>query len=540
MQHIKNKWFTLVELIVVITILIILWTIAFISLQWYTKSARNSTRISDIKNTVNVLELFSIKTGKYPLPWNAVDKTASWGTVVLWQSWDMDIVVQRQVERLSKVPLDPTTGETMKYATTLSRKEYELKYDFELAQNSVINTSYAEETAPYVKWNYNGLYLLADNNTYYSVPWLHTSTNILDTAVDFELNNQVVNYQVWPLTNSWVTLTKTNLSTNFTNFALALKTSYASVPELNDGLYSELINIDASSAELFIENLLDAKAEAVNACAANPWYTNTTFTAWSPANDGEAWQNTNSGNSCYYECTWWYTWNDCSVEPLYWWRALDSNCDIEDISLNSQVWAWCNSTLWDWFEWGKQDNGNNGTIISCYNYSSVNNATCTIWDVSMASNTKANTWFAGSNANGDQEQANIWWKLYTWNNRDSACGTWYHVPSDAEWEVLETYLNGWTNCRIGQDGWKCSGLGWEGHNWKTSSNNIVEALKIPLTWYRTSNGSSFTYRGSYTFLWSSTESAGNAYYRRVHWDYDTVGRVAGNKWFGYSVRCIRD
>lgn len=38
----KNiKAFTLVELIVVITILAILWTIAFISLQWYTRDARS-------------------------------------------------------------------------------------------------------------------------------------------------------------------------------------------------------------------------------------------------------------------------------------------------------------------------------------------------------------------------------------------------------------------------------------------------------------------------------------------------------------------
>ena len=45
-----KRAFTLVELIVVITILAILWTIAFISLQWYSKDARDSTRITDIGN----------------------------------------------------------------------------------------------------------------------------------------------------------------------------------------------------------------------------------------------------------------------------------------------------------------------------------------------------------------------------------------------------------------------------------------------------------------------------------------------------------
>ena len=47
MKNLK-KWFTLVELIVVITILAILGTIAFISLQGYSADARNSKRVSDL------------------------------------------------------------------------------------------------------------------------------------------------------------------------------------------------------------------------------------------------------------------------------------------------------------------------------------------------------------------------------------------------------------------------------------------------------------------------------------------------------------
>lgn len=48
MKNIKKQWFTLVELIVVITILAILWSIAFISLQGYSADARNSKRTSDL------------------------------------------------------------------------------------------------------------------------------------------------------------------------------------------------------------------------------------------------------------------------------------------------------------------------------------------------------------------------------------------------------------------------------------------------------------------------------------------------------------
>ena len=51
-----NKGFTLVELIVVITILAILWTIAFISFAWYSKNSRDSVRIADMNNIEKIFE----------------------------------------------------------------------------------------------------------------------------------------------------------------------------------------------------------------------------------------------------------------------------------------------------------------------------------------------------------------------------------------------------------------------------------------------------------------------------------------------------
>lgn len=60
MRNTKNA-FTLVELIVVITILAILGTIAFISLQGYSADARNSKRTSDIGNIQSAMNLKQVE-----------------------------------------------------------------------------------------------------------------------------------------------------------------------------------------------------------------------------------------------------------------------------------------------------------------------------------------------------------------------------------------------------------------------------------------------------------------------------------------------
>ncbi|MGE4444130.1 MAG: FISUMP domain-containing protein [Candidatus Altimarinota bacterium] len=239
------------------------------------------------------------------------------------------------------------------------------------------------------------------------------------------------------------------------------------------------------------------------------------------------------------------------------WTQLDTNCTIPDITIGSQTWAGCNSTLGSGFERGKQDNGTNGTIGSCYDYNGNNTATCTIGSTAMASTTKANTWFTGTNTNSDSEVNNIWGKLYSWtgstglsanckggdfnassSNSNCPCPTGRHVPTDAEFITLSTTLNG-SLCET-TTGWQCSGLGWMNNHTKTASNNIIQALKIPLAGFRYADGSTFGNRGYYTYLWSSSVSGTYAYSRYFYWSYDAVHRNTSNQANGFSVRCLKD
>jgi len=84
----NKQAFTLVELIVVITILAILWTIAFISLQWYSKEARDSTRIANVNNIVLWSELFLTHAWKPPVPDNIINIYLSgWLFLEQWEVW---------------------------------------------------------------------------------------------------------------------------------------------------------------------------------------------------------------------------------------------------------------------------------------------------------------------------------------------------------------------------------------------------------------------------------------------------------------------
>lgn len=153
----KTKAFTLVELIVVITILAILWTIAFISLQWYSRDARDSTRISDLSSMKTSLELFQLDAGKYPQPSEYVSITYSW-----WTIWNQGLfweTVKANISKLDKIPTDPLTDKKYTYSVLALWNQYELWWIVEdtnsLAWSFWIAYAWNLDATAYITGNYN-------------------------------------------------------------------------------------------------------------------------------------------------------------------------------------------------------------------------------------------------------------------------------------------------------------------------------------------------------------------------------------------------
>ena len=157
-----KKAFTLVELIVTITILAILWAIAFISLQWYNKSARDSKRISDISDIRKSLELYTLNWHRYPETSSWTKITYSWSEAwIQWTFWESTFI---NVDKLDNVPLDPLTETEYVYSVTNSRYEYEIWWILEwgllsLDNHEIVksaNAIWEKSATAYITWNYNG------------------------------------------------------------------------------------------------------------------------------------------------------------------------------------------------------------------------------------------------------------------------------------------------------------------------------------------------------------------------------------------------
>ncbi len=166
-MNMKKQAFTIIELIVAITIMAIISIIAFISLQWYSKNARDSVRQSDIAQITSVMWLYEKQVWRFPKPTEWVDITYSWAQV--WNQWTIWDSVILNLWDFNQKPVDPLTWSEYTYSRLNTKSEYEVAAVMEwwISQNILTGNTYAEWNITwytYIRWNYNKI--LAKVNTW--------------------------------------------------------------------------------------------------------------------------------------------------------------------------------------------------------------------------------------------------------------------------------------------------------------------------------------------------------------------------------------
>lgn len=151
--------------------------------------------------------------------------------------------------------------------------------------------------------------------------------------------------------------------------------------------------------------------------------------------------------------------------------------------------------------------------------------------------------------NNNPDNCDTYGRLYIWHaimNGESSsnqipsgvqgiCPDGWHVPSDAEWDLLVDFLGGESTAggKMKQPGTSL----WDSPN--TGARNSSGYSALP-SGTRSSSGI-FDYLGRHGIFWSSTESFGNtAWDRRLKYHSSEMERAVSLKGNGFSVRCVKD
>ena len=120
-------WFTLVELIVTITIIAILSSIWFNSYIWYLWEARDAERKANMWEIKSALKLYKQKRWAYPNPWDYFNITNSWNTVAFQWVLNEDVTLST----MDNIPSDPHTSKKYFYSVSKNKQETQVAITLE-------------------------------------------------------------------------------------------------------------------------------------------------------------------------------------------------------------------------------------------------------------------------------------------------------------------------------------------------------------------------------------------------------------------------
>ena len=138
----KKYAFTLVELIVVVTILSILAAVGFVTYSGYISGVRDTSRLTSLNAMADALELYGNKQS-LPTPDGNVEVKSS-GSLVAWQ-WVVGENTLRSIE-FYKGSVDPLTEKYFSYYVNRQRSSFQLLWFLEDSEKEKIQ---AKTTSTY-------------------------------------------------------------------------------------------------------------------------------------------------------------------------------------------------------------------------------------------------------------------------------------------------------------------------------------------------------------------------------------------------------
>lgn len=133
--------------------------------------------------------------------------------------------------------------------------------------------------------------------------------------------------------------------------------------------------------------------------------------------------------------------------------------------------------------------------------------------------------------NDDASTVAEYGRLYDWETACQVCPAGWHLPSDAEWAVLESYLGDHAAGKLKDIGY------WQSPN--TGATNETGFAARPAGYHNDAGfDNNFTARGVF---WTSTpQDAHFVWSRVVSYDQANLRRAPQHRQYGFSVRCIRN
>lgn len=504
-----RKAFTLVELLVTITILVIVTAISFISYKSYTVDSKDAKRLADITNLLWKIDYELII-------WDTIGdliiNTRNTTLQVLWKpnNWveTFGVINFKSLKESQEDFKDPTYPNQDYLFAYLEWLNWTWASIF--IQAATINEKKAVTIIKgnyYTRWELDATSLFEaqdwyvyKNNDDRMIYWKWWESVIIACARPIPSWEWVLNTIIWEpsrVNQKWQNTDKTeacyySCDPRYFWENCSEKETW-NAPQKTCTLYAQTTNTPKADSFLLTWTKWEIKYfenEWVIAIANGTWtgYIIMDKNLWATENDPSLCTKT----SCLDSITW------CNFQ---WWRNVwfSTSATVLELNWDEEVRVPIQYTLWNTqtdFIWN--DAKTNNPILNNIKDWSIWNAT---------------------------ERNNLWWwvwdsatKNWPWNNlkRQWPCPLWYHVPSIFEWVQVHT-------------------LWWWGKDWLKMSTD----LKLPLAWNHIYSDKFTLNRGDFGLYWTSSPSGGYSHF--LYFNYTAIDLVSTfNRSSAHTVRCFKN